>query len=117
MSFFKRVNRPVYWALGAGLALGAVAMASVMSGHGVTPAVAQQLTRLQPASSMSVDESFATLRAMDTAFAALAESVEPSVVNIRSEGTTENVFGRNVRMGGEGSGVVYRSDGWKIRTP
>ncbi|MCO5298152.1 MAG: trypsin-like peptidase domain-containing protein [Fimbriimonadaceae bacterium] len=111
MSFFNRVNRPVYWALGAGVAMGAFAVASVMSGHGVTPAVAQ-VAHLKPAANLSVDESFATLRAMDNAFASLAESVEPSVVNIRAEGKTENAIGQNVRMGGEGSGVVYRSDGW-----
>lgn len=111
MSFLNRVNRPVYWALGAGVAVGAVAVASVMSGHGITPAVAQ-VAQLKPAANLSVDESFATLRALDSAFATLAESVEPAVVNIRSEGKTENAFGQNVRMGGEGSGVVYRSDGW-----
>lgn len=111
MSFLNRVNRPVYWALGAGVAMGAVAVASVMSGHGVTPAVAQ-VAQIQPAANLSVDESFATLRAMDNAFATLAESVEPSVVNIRAEGKAENAFGQNIRMGGEGSGVVYRSDGW-----
>lgn len=111
MSLKKKVHGPVAWALGAGLAVGALAMASVMSGNGVGTAFASPQAVVQPAANLSVEDT-ATLRALDHSFAALAEAVEPSVVNIRAEGKGRSVFGQNVQMGGEGSGLVYRQDGW-----
>ena len=111
MSLSKKINGPVAWALGAGLVVGAVAMASVLGGRGVPTAFASPVVAVQPAANLSVEDT-ATLRALDHSFATLAEAVEPSVVNIRSEGKGRSVFGQNMRMGGEGSGVVYRQDGW-----
>lgn len=111
MSLKKKVHGPVAWALGAGLAVGALAMASVMSGNGVGTAFAAPQAVVRPAANLSVEDS-AVLHSLDNSFAALAEKVEPSVVNIRAEGKGNSVFGQNVQMGGEGSGVVYRQDGW-----
>lgn len=58
----------------------------------------------------------ASLRELDSAFASLVEEVSPSVVHIRAESNSRGTGG--LRMGipsaGQGSGVIYRSDGWIV---
>ncbi len=45
---------------------------------------------------------------------AVAEKVTPSVVGIRTTTSTSNFFGQQSSSSGEGSGVVYRKDGYII---
>lgn len=61
-------------------------------------------------------ENMAALRNLDDSFANLAEFVSPSVVHIKSEGRGgSDIFGQRMgRMGGVGTGVIFRPDGWII---
>ncbi len=104
-----------FWTLCAGIAIGGVCMASIVGGtRGSNVAVAQSFPPARIISSTTA-ESAATLRSLDTSFANLAEFASPAVVQIRSEskGTTD-MMGRMMPVGGEGSGVIVRPDGYIV---
>lgn len=44
----------------------------------------------------------------------VAEKVQPSVVNIRTKSTASDLFHPDMNVGGEGSGVIFRKDGYII---
>ncbi len=69
----------------------------------------------RPISSISA-ENMTALRTLDESFANLAQYVEPSVVHIRSEGNGgSDLMGKRMgAIGGIGTGVIFRSDGWII---
>lgn len=101
----------------AGIAIGAIAMTSILSnGHGSASLAAAQST-LPPGrtiSSLSA-ESRNEIRALDQSFASLAEYATPAVVNIRSESKRQrDVFGQLAPVSGEGSGVIIRPDGYIV---
>ncbi|HRK21690.1 MAG TPA: hypothetical protein PLX06_07780, partial [Fimbriimonadaceae bacterium] len=105
-----------YLMLGAGVLVGAVAMATVVLSPAIRPALAQTpVYQARPAADIDA-ESLATLRALDRSFASLAEYIEPATVLIRSEGGRQaDVLGRRMpEAQGSGSGVIFRSDGWII---
>lgn len=105
-----------YLTLGAGVLVGAVAMATVVLSPAIRPALAQQPSyQARPAADLDT-ESLATLRALDESFARLAEYIEPATVLIRSEGGRQaDVLGRRMpEAAGSGSGVIFRPDGWII---
>lgn len=96
----------------AGGVLGALAMATVLKTNIVPSAFAGPQGSMKAVAGIST-ESMANLRDLDASFASLAEFIEPSVVHIRSESkSTRDLMGRAMPMGGEGSGVVFRADGW-----
>ena len=104
-----------FWTLCAGIAIGGVCMASIVGGtRGSNVAHAQSLPPARMISSTTA-ESTATLRSLDKSFANLAEFASPAVVQIKSEskGTTD-MMGRMMPIGGEGSGVIVRPDGYIV---
>jgi serine protease Do len=100
--------------LGLGIAIGAAAMAFVLQDGMIRTAHADPVATLTPIAGVS-RESLETIRSLDDTFANLAEYAEASVVHIRATGRSgaTDVFGRRMgAVGGEGSGVIYRSDGY-----
>jgi serine protease Do len=115
MSHTLKTPRGTYYTLVAGFALGAVCMASVFNGQTVTRAVADQNRALHQAS-LATGEDMAALRGLDASFANLAEFVSPAVVHIRAQSTrAAGPNGERVPVqGGEGSGFIFRPDGYII---
>lgn len=102
--------------LAAGVVVGALAMATVVN----TPASRLSSAQFQPPQVRQIadlsSEDLTTLRALDESFANLAEFIEPATVLIKSEGGRQaDMLGRRMpEMGGSGSGVIFRPDGWII---
>ena len=103
--------------LAAGIVVGALAMATVVN----SPASRLVGTPFQPAQVRQIadlsSEDLTAMRALDESFANLAAYIEPATVLIRSEGSgrQSDVLGRRMpEMGGSGSGVIFRPDGWII---
>jgi serine protease Do len=91
-------------------------MASVFSGAGVTKAIAQaNPARARTASSLG-SESLTELHNLDTSYANLADFATPAVVDIMSTSGRETgpEGERMPARGGEGSGFIFRSDGYII---
>lgn len=90
-------------------------MYSTVSGHG---SVAMAQTQVQPrTTALTKSESMAALKALDSSFATLAEYASPAVVLIRSENKAQpslNGGMAGVVRGGEGSGVIFRPDGYIV---
>jgi len=110
-----KTPKSVYWTLAAGFALGAASLATVYSGNVVPPAIAQSPLALAPRlASGNSTESMAELRNLNDSFANLAEYAGPAVVDITS--VTERRQGANGERvpiaGGEGSGFIFRADGY-----
>jgi serine protease Do len=73
--------------------------------------------RVMPASTVSGTENLAALKEMDNTLANLAEFVSPAVVHIRAESNarSSDMLGQQMpSMGGQGSGVIYRPDGYIV---
>ncbi len=108
---------PALWTLIAGVAIGAGSMYSVFSGHGGSLAIAQVDLPKARTASITKSESLATLKALDSGFATLAEYASPAVVLIKSENNKPQpgLTGMgNIVRGGEGSGVIFRPDGYIV---
>ncbi|MCC7229865.1 MAG: trypsin-like peptidase domain-containing protein [Fimbriimonadaceae bacterium] len=108
---------PMLWVLAAGILVGAGAVATTKRDNQVST------FRKEPSVSISDPkpigqfrtESLDMVKALDESFANLADSVKPSVVHIRSRNTTSrNAQGERQSIGGEGSGVIFRSDGYIV---
>ncbi|MEQ1830922.1 MAG: trypsin-like peptidase domain-containing protein [Pirellula sp.] len=112
MSNTIKTPKSAYIILGVGVALGTIATASILGGYTVGKAYAQR-TSIRTIGNIS-GENMAMLRNIDGSFAGLAEYIEPAVVNIRvqSSGGTDMFGNRLGQVGGEGSGVIIRPDGW-----
>lgn len=106
---------PALWTLLAGVAIGAGSMYSVFSGKGGSVAFAQPQALHRPAA-ITETESLAALKALDSGFASLAEYASPAVVLIRSEskGTPSLNGMAQMPRRGEGSGVIFRPDGYIV---
>ena len=107
-----------YLLLGAGVFVGALAMAAVVNTPAIRSARAPQpVMQARPVVNLD-SENLTTLRALDKSFTNLAEYIEPATVLIRSEGGTDretDMFGRRMpEVSGSGSGVIFRPDGWIV---
>jgi serine protease Do len=108
---------PALWTLVAGAAIGAGSMYSVFSGGSGSIALAQNQFKPQVVSlTKDAGDSLAMLKAVDEGYAALAEVASPSVVLIKSESKgTPGLNGlSSMPRGGEGSGVIFRDNGYII---
>ncbi len=107
-------NKGMLAVLALGVVIGGFAFANLKS---IVPtAIAGQNAPVaRPISSISA-ENMAALRTLDDSFANLAQYVEPSVVHIKSEGRggTDLMGRRTGAVGGIGTGVIFRPDGWII---
>ena len=112
MSNTIKTPKSAYIILGVGVALGGLATASILGGYTVGKAYAQKAA-VNTVGNLSA-ENMTMLRNMDASFAGLADYIEPAVVNIRvqSKGGTDMFGNRLGQIGGEGSGVIIRPDGW-----
>ncbi|HWA84339.1 MAG TPA: trypsin-like peptidase domain-containing protein [Fimbriimonadaceae bacterium] len=106
---------PALWTLLAGVAIGAGSMYSTFSGHGGSLALAQNEVPVRQIS-LTNGESMAALKALDNGFATLAEYASPAVVLIKSESKgTPGLNGMtSMPRGGEGSGVIFRPNGYIV---
>lgn len=110
----NRSLRTTYVTLAAGAIVGALAMATVFKTDVVTSAVAGPQVSVKNVGNIN-NADMEALRQLDSSFASLAEFIEPSVVHIRSESkTSKDMMGRAMPSGGEGSGVIFRPDGWIV---
>lgn len=75
-----------------------------------------QTSNAQPVNSSEVKENIAGLRSLNESFAGLAEYVLPAVVQIKTitERTTDSEGRRVPISGSEGSGFIFRKDGYII---
>lgn len=107
-------NKSVLAVLAIGVVIGGFAFANLSKL--VPKAIAKQEAPVTRTISSISAENMAVLRNLDESFANLAQYVEPSVVHIRSEssGATDIMGRRMGNMGGIGTGVIFRSDGWII---
>lgn len=106
-------TRSTYLLIAAGFLLGGVSMAGISSGVGVAKAAAQ--TKFSPRTIAATSaESMAELHNLDESFKNLAKFVGPAVVDIKStSGRMLTGDGRRMpMMGGEGSGFIFRADGY-----
>jgi serine protease Do len=108
------LNNPAVWTIGAVVAIGAVALGARGIG---SPAKTTALNTI-PAPAVSVSsertEMMVDLKALDRSFQALAEAAAPAVVHIRTQGRSANVFGASDLVEAEGSGFIFRPDGYVI---
>jgi len=109
------VAKPGYITLALGVAIGIGSAAYFFKTDAVPKAIAQNEMPVRPIAGMTA-ENMSALRQLDASFANLAAYIEPSVVHIRTEGSrSTDVFGNRMGvMGGEGSGVIFRPDGWIV---
>ncbi len=108
-----KTPKSVYVTLTAGFVLGAVAMGSFYTGVAVDKAFAATDAKSRAVGAFNA-ESLAELRNLNSSFANLAEFVGPAVVDIRAtKGRTVGPDGERIAAaGGEGSGFIYRADGY-----
>ncbi|MBX7131055.1 MAG: trypsin-like peptidase domain-containing protein [Fimbriimonadaceae bacterium] len=116
MSIWKRVIARPGVLIGCGVVIGGIAMASVLNWRVGVPSVFAGGNELKPSPVASIStESMAALRELDKSFSSLVEFVAPSTVSIRGENSGKNTNGMRMGpMSGEGSGVIFRSDGWIV---
>jgi len=101
------------WVAG-GIVIGAVAMGTFISGSGLKLAAAQNKVAPTKLASLS-GSGIAALEQLDEAFSQVSESVAPSVVHIRwKQGGDSKVPGMGSVGMAEGSGFIYRADGWIV---
>lgn len=97
------------------LALGAVVLGSFVTGCAPSTQVSrgtQSPSTPMQAASLPNPASVATLRDLDTTFADISETASKAVVHIRAGGQRSNA-GQMVE-GGQGSGFIYKPDGWIV---
>lgn len=110
-SFFKN---PIFLTAAAAIALtGAGLAVSSAARHSASPLPYSPGPQVSVAAERM--EALPDLKALDNEFQRLAAYAEPAVVLIKSEGKTEgNLMGGTENISGEGSGVIFRPDGWII---
>jgi serine protease Do len=104
--FFQRSS---FWALALALGVGVFSVAGLRGAPGISKAYADPIA----GGSIAPETARDMLRAMDTALAKLAQSVEPAVVHIEVGSNGSSADGM-AGVHGEGSGVIYREDGYII---
>lgn len=107
-------RKPYLW-LAGGMALGALLMAAIQTGKILPNAWAQRPAKLRNVAHIDT-AGLDTLKSLDSAFSAVSEYALQSTVQIRSENSSSRgPSGRLTNLTrGEGSGVIYRSDGYII---
>lgn len=106
----KVIAKPGLW-IACGAIAGGVATASLVWQTNHNPARAQAVLEARPANFTTTSERMALLRELDAAFTDVVAAVEPSVVHIKANGVRS---GGMMPAAGQGSGVIYRADGWII---
>lgn len=104
------------WTLAVGLLAGVVGTATA---GGIGPKSAMPPAPSYPAPRAVVDAELrsmapTSLRALDQQYADLAERVSPAVVTIRVQGNREQALTGMSPESGEGSGVIFRPDGYIV---
>lgn len=112
------IKGPYIWIVAAGVLIGAGATASVMGTKGVQstsmPAPFVDVSTPRPVGQLRT-ENFDMVRALDESFANLSEIAKPAVVHIRVQNSgSRSVGGMRQAMGGEGSGFIFRPDGYIV---
>lgn len=69
---------------------------------------------VSPSYKENVDKEITIIETSESVVSAVAEKAGPSVVGIRTTVSAGNFLGGNEETSGEGSGVIYRSDGYII---
>lgn len=116
----NRTNRflknPALLTLAAGLVIGGVSIASLHPGSQSTlSAPMYQPPLVSVSAEKPTGSGLAGLKALDASFTQLAEYASPAVVSIRTETKSQQtMFGQTGAMAGEGSGVIFRPDGWIV---
>ncbi|MBL8047055.1 MAG: trypsin-like peptidase domain-containing protein [Chthonomonas sp.] len=108
--------KPALW-IGLGVCAGVVATGSFLTGTGFRPAFAQRVPQTSVVRNEPSGSPMALLRQMDQAFADVSESVAPSVVHIKVGGQANaptTVGQPDPTLRGQGSGFIFRADGWII---
>ncbi len=106
---------PAVWTLIAGVAIGAGAMYSTFSPRPGTLAITQPYVAAPHPVAITKSGSMAALKELDSAFATLADYAAPAVVKIVSQsGPSQGLSGMVPAHGGEGSGVIFRPDGYIV---
>ncbi|MBI3721097.1 MAG: trypsin-like peptidase domain-containing protein, partial [Fimbriimonas ginsengisoli] len=103
-----------FWTLALGIVIGGVSVASILSSSRAAPGGPPVSIQARPIG-LTRTESLLTLKALDDSLVRLAEYATPAVVHIRAE--TEhgrNIFGKSMPIAGEGSGVIFRADGYIV---
>jgi serine protease Do len=111
----KIAGKSAYWTLGLGVVVGLGSAAVIFESGAVSRANADITVHARPIAGIS-SESMAMLRDLDNSYKSLAAYIEPSVVHIRAESnSSRDLLGRRMgTIGGEGSGVIFRPDGWIV---
>ncbi len=99
----------------AGAVFGALVMAAVHQSNLVPPATAQRTNSMKTIANVDA-ASLESLKSLDQAFAGIASYALNSTVHIRAQNSTSrDDRGRLTQfMGGEGSGIVFRPDGYIV---
>lgn len=111
-----KTPKNAYVLIAAGFGLGAVCMAGLFNSAAMSPAYAQKGGLPMRTIAGASTESMAELRNLDSSYTNLVDFVSPAVVDIHSE-TSRRMGANGERMpiaGGEGSGFIFRSDGYII---
>lgn len=111
-------NGPLVCILAAGVLIGAGATASVISTKNKTStSISAPLFNVgnpKPVTQMSA-QSLDMVKALNDSFASLSDIAKPAVVHIRVQNSgARNSIGERQAMGGEGSGFIFRPDGYII---
>ncbi len=118
MNFLKPLmSKPVIWPI-AGLVIGGVAVAGAIKSPLVASYSPSPIMKVRPVLTERPPASAAltSLEALDKAFADLVDYVAPAVVHIKVQNSaagSKEMVGF-APSGGEGSGIIYRSDGWIV---
>jgi serine protease Do len=109
---------PLVWILAAGIVIGAGATATVLKTKGGSNSSYQaplvSLSSPKPVGQVHT-ESLDMVKALDESFANLADAAKPAVVHIRVQNSgARNQLGELQAIGGEGSGFIFRPDGYII---
>lgn len=109
---------PLVWILAAGILVGAGATASVMGKKNGSPARFAipnvSVATPRPVGQMTT-ENLDLVRTLDDAFANLADAAKPAVVHIRVRNSgNASRSGMRQAIGGEGSGFIFRPDGYIV---
>lgn len=115
MSQPVKTPKNTYFVLAAGFGLGVVFTAGAI--NGTTPAYAQKPAVKMRLAAGTSTESVAELHNLDASYTNLADFVSPSVVDIHAVTNAQRRGPNGERVpvsGGEGSGFIFRPDGYII---
>lgn len=111
MNWKSLSSKPALW-VACGIVIMGASAASILKRSEPTSPFRTPPSIVQPIDNRTASESRANLESIDRSFADLVDYVAPAVVHIVAESKGDVRTGRMGTMGGQGSGVIYRSDGW-----